>query len=76
MKASIEEEIKYAINTYGHLLNLFDEVSGEQFSQMIHNVYDCTNERNKYICNLVKENILKISRQPVLYFYTLKNNQL
>ena len=74
MEAKIKEEIKCAIHSYGHLINLFQEVNGEQFSEMIKKVYDCNEERNSYFCNLIRHNILKISRQPILYFYTLKDN--
>ena len=53
MEANVKQEIRDAINAYGHLISIFQEVSGEQFSQMIANTYDCKDARNKYFCNIL-----------------------
>lgn len=76
MEADMKQEIRYAIDTYGYLISIFQEVSGEQFSQMIANTYDCKDARNKYFCNIVKENILWIRREPTIFHYTIATNKL
>ena len=76
MEADIKQEIRDAINAYGHLISIFQEVSGEQFSQMIANTYDCKDARNKYFCKVVRENILWIRREPTIFHYTMATNKL
>ena len=74
MEADVKQDIKYAIFAYGHLISMFQEVSGEQFSQMIANTYDCKNARNRYFCDIVRKNILTIRRQGTIFLYTLPLN--
>lgn len=74
MEADVKQDIKYAIHAYGHLISMFQEVSGEQFSQMIANTYDCSNVRNQYFCDIVRKNILTIRRQGSMFLYTLALN--
>ena len=74
MEADVKQDIKYAIFAYGHLISMFQEVSGEQFSQMIANTYDCKNARNQYFCDIVRKNILTIRRQGTIFLYTLALN--
>ena len=31
MEADVKQDIRYAIHAYGHLISMFQEVSGEQF---------------------------------------------
>ena len=75
MEADVKQEIRDAINTYGHLISIFQEVSGEQFSQMIANTYDCKDARNKYFCKVIRENILWIRREPTIFQYTMATNK-
>lgn len=74
MEADVKQDIKYAIHAYGYLISMFQEVSGEQFSQMIANTYDCSNARNQYFCDIVRKNILTIRRQGTMFLYTLALN--
>ena len=74
MEADVKQDIKHAIFAYGHLISMFQEVSGEQFSQMIANTYDCKNARNRYFCDIVRKNILTIRRQGTIFLYTLPLN--
>lgn len=74
MEADVKQDIMYAIHAYGHLISIFQEVSGEQFSQMIATTYDCNNARNKYFCDIVRKNILTIRRQGAIFLYTLSLN--
>ena len=74
MEENVKQNIKYAIFAYGHLISMFQEVSGEQFSQMIANTYDCNNTRNQYFCDIVKQNILTIRRQGRIFSYTIAQN--
>ena len=74
MEADVKQDIKYAIFAYGHLISMFQEVSGEQFSQMIANTYDCKNARNQYFCDIVRKNTLTIRRQGTIFLYTLPLN--
>ena len=74
MEADVKQDIRYAIHAYGHLISMFQEVSGEQFSQMIANTYDCSNARNQYFCDIVRKNILTIRRQRAIFLYTLALN--
>lgn len=75
MEADVKQEIRDAINAYGYLINIFQEVSGEQFSQMIANTYDCKDARNKYFCKVVRENILWIRREPTIFQYKMATNK-
>ena len=74
MKEDVKQDIKYAIYAYGHLISIFQEVSGEQFSQMIASTYDCNNVRNQYFCDIIRKNILTIRRQGATVLYTLALN--
>ena len=74
MEADVKQDIKYAIHAYGYLISMFQEVSGEQFSQMIASTYDCSNARNQYFCDIVRKNILTIRRQGTIFLYTLALN--
>ena len=74
MKEDVKQDIKYAIYAYGHLISIFQEVSGEQFSQMIASTYDCNNVRNQYFGDIVRKNILTIRRQGATVLYTLALN--
>ena len=74
MEADVKQDIMYAIHAYGHLISIFQEVSGEQFSQMIATTYDCSNARNKYFCDIVRKNILTIRTQGAIFLYTLSLN--
>lgn len=75
MEADVKQEIRDAINAYGHLISIFQEVSGEQFSQMNANTYDCKDARNKYFCKVVRENILWIRREPTIFQYKMATNK-
>ncbi len=75
MEADVKQEIRDAINAYGHLISIFQEVSEEQFSQMIANTYDCKDARNKYFCKVVRENILWIRREPTIFQYKMATNK-
>ena len=74
MEADVKQDIKYAIHAYGHLISMFQEVSGEQFSQMITNTYDCSNVRNQYFCDIIRKNVSTIRRQGAIFLYTLTLN--
>ena len=74
MEADVKQDIKYAIFAYGHLISMFQEVSGEQFSQMITNTYDCSNTRNQYFSDIIRKNVLTIRRQGAIFLYTLTLN--
>ena len=74
MKKDVKQDIKYAICVYGYLISMFQEVSGEQFSQMIANTYDCSNARNQYFCDIIRKNVLTIRRQGAIFLYTLTLN--
>lgn len=74
MEEDVKQDIKYAICAYGYLISMFQEVSGEQFSQMIANTYDYNNARNQYFCDIVRKNILTIKRQRAIFLYTLALN--
>ena len=74
MKEGVKQDINYAICAYGHLISMFQEVSGEQFSQMIANTYDCKDARNKYFCDIIRKNVLTIRRQGAITLYTLALN--
>ena len=74
MEADVKQNIKYAIFAYGHLISMFQEVSGEQFSKMIAKTYDCSNARNQYFCDIVRKNISTIRRQGTIFLYTLTLN--
>ena len=74
MEADVKQDIKYAIFAYGHLISMFQEVSGEQFSQMIANTYDCSNARNEYFRDIIRKNVLTIRRQGAIFLYTLTLN--
>ena len=71
MEEDVKQDIKYAICAYGHLISIFQEVSGNQFSQMIANTYDCNNARNQYFCDIIRKNVLTIRRQGAMFLYTL-----
>ena len=75
MEADVKQEIRDAINAYGHLISIFQEVSEEQFAQMIANTYDCKDARNKYFCKVVRENILWIRREPTIFQYKMATNK-
>ena len=74
MEEDVKQDIKHAICVYGHLISMFQEVSGEQFSQMIASTYDCNNARNQYFRDIVRQNILTIRRQGRILSYTLALN--
>ena len=74
MKEDVKQDIKHAIYVYGHLISMFQEVSGEQFSQMIANTYDCSNARNQYFCDIIRKNVLTIRRQQAIVLYALAQN--
>ena len=74
MEEEVKQDIKHAIGVYGHLISMFQEVSGEQFSQMITSTYDCNNARNQYFCDIIRKNVLTIRRQQAMFLYTLALN--